>query len=293
MSCKVFPCVLSFHIHFQQAKCCQYSLAKVFPLPLKYAHTDTRMEWKLKKASWKVLWKHWFLLFFCYSKDPRHFYNISGLKSPVYTRILKSFYAGSSGFSTILSLPHISGHRASSLNTGKRACNQSRRGCHLFLPDLLEDTKSVQLCTKTCVHVFLPCFFSSFLQYKVNHRGGIASAPSRWTMNVSEDVKPICSSPTTWEKLESCSLWHLVFTFACEKREYFFHAAESPAGYKVGVLWTLRLWKALNLPPSPLVAVTCREARVRGIQLTKAADCIHDFCSATDPRRDWSTCYYF
>lgn len=30
------------------------------------------------------------------------------------------------------------------LSTGKRAYKQSRRGCHLFPPDLLEDTKRSQ-----------------------------------------------------------------------------------------------------------------------------------------------------
>lgn len=45
-----------------------------------------------------------------------------------------------------------------------------KRGCHLFLPDLLEDMKSAELHTKICVHRFSPgvslvpfllCFFSS------------------------------------------------------------------------------------------------------------------------------------
>lgn len=41
-------------------------------------------------------------------------------------------------------LPYTFGHSYRLLSTGKRAYKQSRRGCHLFLPDLLEDVKRSQ-----------------------------------------------------------------------------------------------------------------------------------------------------
>lgn len=62
--CKVLPCVLSLYIYFQQTECCQYSLAKIFPLLLKYAHTYIVKKWRLKNLQLiKILWKYGFLLF--------------------------------------------------------------------------------------------------------------------------------------------------------------------------------------------------------------------------------------
>lgn len=298
MSCKVLPCVLSFYVHFQQAKCCQCSLAKVFPLPLKYAHTYTGKEWKLKnpglmKSTLEALVPTVFPL----QQRPKPLCEICRLRSPVYAYILNS-YAGSSGFSTIFSLPYTFGHSYRLLSTGKRAYKQSRRGCHLLPPDLLEDTKSVQLCTKTCVHRFSSCaspapfllwFFSSFLQYKVNHHGGINLAPSRWTMNLSEDVKPTHSSPKNTEKTSKVlTLTSGLHIGTWEARAFL------SCSWKPGIRRLCSGSSGFERSSTSIPASCCHTERSRGKRDLADKGCrLCDFSSAADPRRASSTYYYF